>query len=229
MYYCSIPHRVLDTSQTVSQKVSGTISNLVSPIKPLQSFVDKTGSGFSNVLGTTSRMLGKDVETPPKLVFLYTQTLRYPGHKLDYMDAVKKIIGLALLNVVFHAKELNADKVTDLSTMPMLSSMAKVLREKGADEDDIDDLVTLLGRNGTQDITQEMRGQVCVHILISSRILLRICPAFLIFSSPLFFFSSFYSSFYFHYTSSFFYEDSFMVIDVIGYSSLSSRPESFGG
>lgn len=166
MYFCSVPSKVLDKSQAVTQKVSGTISKVVSPIKPLQSLVDITGSGLSNVLGSSSRLLGKEVEMPPRVIFLYNQPLRYQDQTQQYMDAVKKIIGLMLINVIWYSAELNAEKVTDLSTMPMLESMAKELKNKGAHDDDIDDLVTLLGGNGRQDITREIRGQVRAYTFL---------------------------------------------------------------
>lgn len=62
-----MPSKVLDTTQTVTQKVTGTVSRAVSPSKSLQRTVDATGGAVSTVLGSASRILGKPVEEPQKV------------------------------------------------------------------------------------------------------------------------------------------------------------------
>lgn len=77
------------------------------------------------------------------------------------MDAVKRIIGLALVNITQYSAEMNAEKPADLSATPNLKSIAEKLKKIGTSEEDIDDLVTLLGRNGKKDIDEKMLEDVC--------------------------------------------------------------------
>lgn len=157
---------VMDGSQFATQKVAGTVGNVVSPVKPLKNVVDATGSMVSNVLGLTSRLLGKDVPPGHEVMFLYGRKLTYLGTSRMYHDAVKTVIGLALANVVLHAEDMRDEKPIDLNTMPVLRRVVRNLEGAGAERPDINDIVWLLGRNGKSDIPEEMETKVRIRVCL---------------------------------------------------------------
>lgn len=124
--------------------------------------VDATGGAVSNVMGTTSRFLGKQVEKPQDVMFLYTRPLNHLGTSRDYQEALRTVLGHALYNVVLHNDEFEKAAKTkpNLNNMPVLKSVVLNLKKAGATAYDIADIVSVLGRNGKQDLPVEIQTQV---------------------------------------------------------------------
>ncbi|KAE9544142.1 hypothetical protein AGLY_001831 [Aphis glycines] len=157
-----IPSKLADGGQYATQKVAGTVGAVVKPITPLKKMVDATGGAVSNVMGTTSRLLGKPVEKPQDVMFLYTRSLNHLGTSKSYQKAVRTVLGHALYNVVLHNDEFMeaARTSTNLNNMPVLNSVVNKLRKAGATEKDIKTIVSVLGRNGKQDLPDEIQSEV---------------------------------------------------------------------
>jgi len=158
-----IPSKVADGSQYATQKVMGAVGNAVGPVQPLKRIVDATGNTISNVMGSTSRLLGKTVEPPHQIIFLYSRPLKHLGTSRAYQEAVRTVIAYALTNVVLHKDEMDKVAATkvNLQGMPVLQSVVENLRWAGASENDIADIVGVLGRNGKQDLPDQIEKQVC--------------------------------------------------------------------
>lgn len=124
--------------------------------------VDATGGAVSNVMGSTSRLLGKSVEKPQDVIFLYTRPLKHLGTSKVYQEAVRAVLGHALYNVVLHNDEFKEEPETkpNLNNMPVLKSVVAKLKKAGATKYDIADIVSVLGRNGKQDLPIEIQSQV---------------------------------------------------------------------
>ncbi|KAF0764811.1 Uncharacterized protein FWK35_00032361 [Aphis craccivora] len=159
---CLIPSKLADGGQYATQKVAGAVSNVVKPIKPLKKMVDATGGAMSNVIGSTSRLLGKPVEKPQDVIFLYTRPLKHLGTSRVYQEAVRTVLGHALYNVVLHSDEFEeaAETKPNLNNMPVLKSVVTKLKKAGATAYDIADIVSVLGRNGKQDLPTAIQSQV---------------------------------------------------------------------
>ncbi|XP_022173121.1 uncharacterized protein LOC111035705 [Myzus persicae] len=157
-----IPSKLADGGQYMTQKVVGAVGNAVRPLRPLKRMVDATGNAMSNVIGSTSRLLGKNVERPNEVIFLYSRPLKHLGTSRVYQEAVRTVIGYALVNVILHKDEMKTADETepDLKKMPVLQSVVDNLTKAGASEDDIDDIVKVLGRNGKQDLPAQIQSQV---------------------------------------------------------------------
>jgi hypothetical protein len=168
----------MDGSQIMTQKIVGTVGNAVSQVTPLKTVVDSTGRIMSNVLGSTSRLLGKDVRPEHEMMFLYSRQLTNLGTARQYQNAIKEVIGLALYNVVLHGDEMEGKRYTgvDAATMPVLDRVVKDLQMAGAGQPEIDDIVWLLGRNGKADIPEDMEKQVAfVYIYLCSCLCVCVC------------------------------------------------------
>jgi len=151
-----------DGGQYATHKVAGAVGNVVKPIKPLKKMVDATGGAVSNVMGSTSRLLGKPVGKPQEVIFLYPHSLKSLGTSKMYQEAVRAVLGHALYNVVLHHKEMKevAKTLPDLNELPVLKSVVTNLKEAGAKPFDIADIVYVLGRNGKQDLPVEIQPKV---------------------------------------------------------------------
>jgi len=152
-----------DGGQYVTQKVVGTLGNVVKPLGPLKQIVDATGGAVSNVMGSTSRLLGKKVEPPNEVLFLYSRPLKHLGTSMVYQKAVRTVIGYALSNVILHKDEMKKgdEKSLELKNMPVLQSVVDNLEKAGASDDDIDDIINVLGRNGQHDLPSQIKPKVC--------------------------------------------------------------------
>jgi len=64
--------------------------------------------------------------------------------------------------VVLHHDEMEkaAETAANLDTMPVLKSVVAKLKKAGATKDDIADIVSVLGRNGKQDLPVEIQSEV---------------------------------------------------------------------
>ncbi|XP_025191038.1 uncharacterized protein LOC112591435 [Melanaphis sacchari] len=157
-----IPSKLADGGQYATHKLAGSVGNVVKPIRPLKHIVDATGGAMSNVMGSTSRLLGKSMDTPHDVIFLYSRPLEHLGTSRTYQEAVRAVIAYALTNVMLYNEEMNeaAETPVDLNTMPVLKTVVNKLEKAGATEDDIADIVSVLGRNGKQDIPIEIQPQV---------------------------------------------------------------------
>lgn len=164
-----------DGTQFVTHKVAGTVSNAVSPVKPLKTAVDATGRMMSNVLGSTSRLLGKNSQPAHEVMFLYARQLTNLGTSRRYQNALKEVIGLALYNVVLHGDEMEGEWHTDVDAakMPVLGRVVSDLRRAGAKQQDIDNIVWLLSRNGKADLPEEIEKQVSIYKYIYLRLCVR--------------------------------------------------------
>ncbi|XP_003242289.1 uncharacterized protein LOC100574813 [Acyrthosiphon pisum] len=158
----SIPSKLADGGQFATQKVVGALGNAVRPVRPLKRVVDATGGAISNVMGSASRLLGKTVEPPNKIIFLYSRPLKHLGTSRLYQEAIRTVIAHALTNVVLHKDEMDeaADTPANLGTMPVLKSVVEQLERAGASDDDIADIVSVLGRNGKQDLPVQIKSKV---------------------------------------------------------------------
>jgi len=158
-----IPSKLAEGSQYATLKVVGGMGNAVKPIQPLKRIVDATGGAMSNVMGSASRLLGKTVEPPNKVIFLYSRPLKQLGTSRVYQEAVRTVIAHALTNVVLHQDEMAeaADTPADLGAMPVLQSVVEKLERAGASDDDIADIISVLGRNGKQDLPVQIQSMVC--------------------------------------------------------------------
>lgn len=158
-----IPSKLADGGQYATQKVVGAMGNAVSPIRPLKRIVDATGNAISNVMGSTSRLLGKTVEPPKEIIFLYSHPLKDLGTSREYQDAVRTVIAYALTNVMLHKDEMDEvdDTPVDLDALPVLRTVVRELESAGANEDDIDRIIYVLGRNGKQDLPAQIKLKVC--------------------------------------------------------------------
>jgi len=114
-------------------------------------------------MGSTSRLLGKEVEPPKEVIFLYSHKLKDLGTSKVYQKMVQTVIGYALVNVVLHKDEMeeSANRSVDMDKMPVLQYVVDDLENAGASDDDIEDIVSVLGRNGKQDLPEELKLQVC--------------------------------------------------------------------
>ncbi|XP_060847783.1 uncharacterized protein LOC132927291 isoform X1 [Rhopalosiphum padi] len=157
-----LPSKLADKGQTATHKVVGAMSNVVKPIRPLKRIVDATGGAMSNMIGSTSRLLGKTLDPPQDVMFLYTRPLKQLGTSRTYQEAVRIVLGHALTNVVLHHDEMEkaAETAANLDTMPVLKSVVAKLKKAGATKDDIADIVSVLGRNGKQDLPVEIQSEV---------------------------------------------------------------------
>jgi len=157
-----IPSKLIDGGQYATHKVAGAVGTVVKPIKSLKKMVDATGGAVSNVMGSTSRLLGKPVEKPQDIMFLYTRPLNHLGTSRLYQEAVRTVLGHALYNVVLHYDEFKEAATTkpNLNNMPVLKSVVVKLKKAGATAYDIADIVSVLGRNGKQDLPVEIESQV---------------------------------------------------------------------
>lgn len=155
----------MDGGQFATQMVVGGTGRLLSPIKPLQTAVNVGGNAVSNVLGTTSRLLGKDVSTPNRVMFLYDRPLVYNDWSPSYREAVKTVLGHALSNVILHPDDMAHPGNIRLDQLPVLWEVIKELQAAGADEHDVYDLVVLLSRNGRVDLPEELRNQVSLRVI----------------------------------------------------------------
>lgn len=158
-----IPSKVADGSQYATQKVMGAVGNAVKPMRPLKRIVDATGGALSNVMGSTSRLLGKTVEPPQKIIFLYSRPLKHLGTSRVYQEAVRTVISYALANVVLHKDEMDEAATTtpNLQAMPVLQSVVEKLERAGASDEDLAHIISVLGRNGKQDLPAQIQKQVC--------------------------------------------------------------------
>lgn len=159
---CRVPSKMVDGGQYITQKVASTVSNAVGPSGSMKGIVDATGNAVSKVMGSTSRLLGKNVEPPKEVIFLYSHSLKQLGTSKKYQEMVRTVIGYALVNVVLHNDEMKEpdDSSLILENMPELESMLDELENAGASDDDIDDIISVLGRNGKQDLPVEIKSQV---------------------------------------------------------------------
>jgi len=158
-----IPSKLADGGQYATQKVVGAVGNAVEPIRPLKRMVDATGGAISNVMGSASRLMGKEVKPPKKFIFLYSRPLKHLGTSREYQEAIQTVIAHALTNVVLHKDEMKeaVDTPVDLSAMPVLESVVEKLERAGASDDDIADIISVLGRNGKQDLPVQIQSKVC--------------------------------------------------------------------
>lgn len=153
----------MDGGQFATQKVVGGTGRWLSPIKPLQTVINAGGNAMSNVLGTTSRLLGKDVTRPNQIMILYDRPLVYEDWPPFYRETVKTVLGLALSNVILYPDDMAHPDNIRLDKLPVLQAVVQKLRDAGADQHDIYDLVVLLSRNGLVDLPEQLRNQVsCV-------------------------------------------------------------------
>lgn len=157
-----VPSKIADGGQYVTHKVAGTVSNIVSPVAPLMHIVDAAGGTISNVMGSTSRLLGKTVEPPQDVLFLYCRDLKQLGTSQSYQEMVRMVIGQALFNVVLHKDEMDeaANTQVNLNDLPVLQSVINELEDVGANKDDIAHIISVLGRNGKEDLPLELKPKV---------------------------------------------------------------------
>lgn len=164
------PSKVMDGGQFATQMVVGGTGRLLSPIKPLQAAVNAGGNAMSNVLGTTSRLLGKDVgQSPNHIMILYDRPLVYDDWTPFYREAVKTVLGHALSNVILYPDDMAHPGNIRLDQLPVLRAIVQKLRDAGADQHDIYDLVVLLSRNGQVDLPEQLRKKVSRVIYHSVR------------------------------------------------------------
>lgn len=154
------PSKVLGGGQKVSHVVGRGLGALTSPVKPLQSLVHAGGGAVSNVLGSTSRLLGRSVTPPHSVIFLYDRPLNNLGGTKEFQETVKVVLGHALSNVIFHSEDMDSTEPIDLKKLTVLRSIAQRLQSAEADNADIYDVVKVLGRNGRADLPKELEKQV---------------------------------------------------------------------
>lgn len=132
-------------------------------IKPIEGIVDKTCGPISNILGTSSRMLGKTVKNPQEVVFLYGRIHEDLGTSHPYQRIVNEVIGYVLTNVILYPEDMAVDEPVEIARLPVLSALIANYKTAGATPPDVHHLVKLLSRNGKQDIPKELAERVCVH------------------------------------------------------------------
>lgn len=158
-----VPSKVMDGSQYATHKVAGGIGRLVSPVRPLEKMVNAGGGLMSNLLGSGSRLLGKSVDEPRRVMFLYDRPLEWLGGSQQFRESVYVVLGHVLNNVVLHADDMEDGKRTiALGRMPVLGRVAKKLKNAGADKQDVETIVRLLGRNGLADLPESLESTVGV-------------------------------------------------------------------
>jgi len=151
------PSLLMDGGQIATQKVVGGIGKILGPVKPLKHMVNAGGGAVSNLLGSTSRLLGKPVRPSHEVIFLYDQPLAKLGTSHQYQLALRTVIGQALFNVVLHPDVMRLPgKPLDPVTMPVMDLVARALLECGASDQDIEIIVHVLGRNGMADLPEEL-------------------------------------------------------------------------
>lgn len=157
-----VPSQAMDGSQFITQKVAGSVASVVSPVKPLKYAVDATGGAVSNVLGSTSRLLGKSVKKPHRVIFLYGRSINSHGTSQAYQEAIRLVVGHALANVMLHPEDMQSghDEPADLSAMPVLESLVGKLKRSGAPDSDLEAIVKVLGRNGKEDLPSHIEPKV---------------------------------------------------------------------
>lgn len=154
-----VPSAVMDGGQYATHKVGGAVGSVVRPVAPLKKMVDATGGTVSNVLGSTSRLLGKPKDAPRSVVFLYNRDLGHLGTSEIYQGAVQMMLGLALTNVVLHQDDMTGEP-GNADDLPMLSRVIHNLKAAGASKEDIDRIIKVLGCNGKRDIPKDIVPKV---------------------------------------------------------------------
>lgn len=157
----------MDGGQFATHMVVGGTGRLLSPIKPLQTVVNAGGNAMSNVLGTTSRLLGKDVADPNHIMILYDRPLVYDDWSPFYRETVKTVLGHVLSNVILYPDDMVHPGNIRLDQLPVLREVVQKLRDGGADQHDVYDLVVLLSRNGQIDLPEQLRKKVSIAFPIT--------------------------------------------------------------
>lgn len=159
LYVCRVPSKIADGSQYTTQQVGRTMRS----IKPIEGLVDKTCGPISNILGTSSRMLGKTVKNPQEVVFLYGRIHEDLGASHPYQGIVKEVIGYVLTNVILYPEDMADSQPVEIADLPVLSALIANYKAAGATPPDVYHLLKLLSRNGKQDIPKELAEKVRIH------------------------------------------------------------------
>lgn len=153
---------VLDGSQYATHKIGGTVSNVVGSVKPLKTAVDTTSGAVSNVFGSMSRLLGKPLVPPSKVMFLFkSQNPLSSMGSQDQQEAARMVLGYVLTNVVLYSNDMETEGVETMDTMPRLAELIDGLRNAGADQADLEDIAKVLSRNYRLDVPEDIDSKVC--------------------------------------------------------------------
>lgn len=174
IYVFRAPSKLLDGTQSVTTKVAGTVRK----VKLLKPLVDVTAGPVTGILGTTSRLLGKPVTQPPKVIFLYKRPIDKYSRTDVYKNAIKAVIGLALNNVIFHGAQMKGEIVWDLDNMPVLAKLKEKLEQINVPKTDVDAIIKVLACNGKRDPPKQIVPKVRI-VRISSLTFLNtktMCP-----------------------------------------------------
>ncbi|VVC37525.1 Hypothetical protein CINCED_3A016363 [Cinara cedri] len=150
------PSMILDGTQSLTTSAARALRQ----IKPVKPFVDVAAGSVTGVLGTASRILGKSVTEPPKVMFLYKRPIEKYGTSPVYRNAVNAVLGLALANIVYHNSEVQGNRVKKPEATPVLAKLEQRLLTLGVPKCDIDDIVKVLGCNGKIDAPKEIIPKV---------------------------------------------------------------------
>lgn len=150
----------MDGGQKATHVLARGLGAVTSPVKPLQSLVHAGGGVVSNVLGSSSRLLGKPVLPPRSVVFLYSRQLNNVDGPNELVETVKLVLGHALSNVILHSEDMDSEEPINLKKMSVLHGVAVRLQKANAHERDIYDVVKVLGRNGRADLPDDLEAPV---------------------------------------------------------------------
>lgn len=147
----------MDKTQSATQ----TVASAVRKVKPLRPVTDTAASALSNVLGTASRLLGKSVRED-NVTFLLSRKMKYKNYSKEQMDTVNRVIAYALTNVILHKDDMNVNKPLDPIATPILDSLVKELLLHNADKKIVENVRTILGRNGHCDLPTQIKDDVSI-------------------------------------------------------------------